>query len=324
MRDNKNLPYTNFAPLGHNTCSMKKITLLALTLSFIYSLGTTAQSSLPIILDADTANEVDDLFAVVRCYAEPSFELEALSAVQWQSSQWATDQSMEDSHRLNLLISAYLNTEGKTKLLRGGHKRMYDWGDRAVHSAAAYHISERAKAAPADGKITVVALGALTNVASALFIDPSIASKIELYWLGTSYDFDKNISKRTDFNAIMDPQALELLLSSQVEMHIMPVSEVAQMTSNFSETKQLLKDKHPLGDFLIQRWFEHIDPNRKERVLWDLALIEAMVHPEWVTEESSDAFENKNVFLYRNIDENWFLEDAMSTILKKLEEIPDE
>lgn len=279
-----------------------------------------AQDKTKIILDADTANEVDDLFAIVRAFAEPKWEIQALNATQWQVSQWATERTMEDSHRFNQVLTAYLKPEN-TKLLRGGHRRMYDWGDKAVHSAAAYNIIEQAHLQEKDKKLTVVALGALTNVASAIFIDSTISSKIKVFWLGTTYDFEKNTSKRTDFNPVMDPQAVELLLSSDVEIHIMPVSEVNQMTSNFLETKQMLEGTHPLGDYLVQRWFDHQGGGRETRILWDVALIEAMLHPNWVTEIKVDGFKNNKVYFYKNIDEEKFLQHCFELISNKLEKL---
>jgi inosine-uridine nucleoside N-ribohydrolase len=141
-------------------------------------------------LDADTANEVDDLYTIVRAFAEPSWQIQALNATQWQTSQWVTDQTMEDSHRLNLVLAAYLQPEG-TELLRGGYRRMYDWGDKAQHSVAAYNIIEQARERPEGEKLIVVALGALSNVASAVYIEPEIADKTVLYWLGTTFDFGK-------------------------------------------------------------------------------------------------------------------------------------
>ncbi|MEM9141967.1 MAG: nucleoside hydrolase [Bacteroidota bacterium] len=290
--------------------------LFLFTLGLIFSLCQ-AQEKTKIILDADTANEVDDPYAVVRAFAETGWDIQALNAAQWQASQWSTDRTMEDSHRLNQVLMGYLKPEN-TKMLRGGHRRMYDWGDQAVHSAAAYNIITQAKAQPGNEKLTIIALGALTNVASALFIAPEIAERIKVYWLGTTYDFKNNISRRTDFNAMMDPQALELLLSSNVEMHIIPVSEVNQMKSDFAETKQLLEGTHPLGDYLIDHWYGHNDGLRYERVLWDIALIEAMLHPEWVTEVKVDTFKNKNVYLYKDIDEAKFVADCMATILDYL------
>ncbi|MGB5357643.1 MAG: nucleoside hydrolase [Eudoraea sp.] len=286
------------------------------------TLSISAQVKTKVILDADTANEVDDPYAIVRAFAVPHWEIQALNATQWQGSQWSTARSMEDGHRLNQVLTAYLKPEN-TKVLRGGHRRMYDWGDMALHSAAAYNLIKQAHLQKEDKKLTVIALGALTNIASAIFIAPSITSKIKLYWLGTQYDFEKGISTRTDFNPMMDPQAIEMLLATQLEMHIIPVSEVNQMKSNFEETKERLSGIHPLGDYLVQHWYDHDDGGREERVLWDIAIIEAMLHPEWVTEVKVDNFKNKNVFYYKDINKEKFLEDCFKEIIEKLKELAE-
>lgn len=107
---------------------------------------------------------------------------------------------MENSHRINAVLVGYLGVDVPTK--RGGVNRMFDWGDKAQHSAAAYEIIKQAHAMPEGEKLMVVALGALTNVASAIFIDPSIESKISLYWLGTN--LEDGVIYNTDFNCVMD------------------------------------------------------------------------------------------------------------------------
>ena len=243
-----------------------------------------SQEQLDLILDADTGNEVDDLYAVSRALIEPTWNILALNATHWQTSQWAEGQTMENSHRLNHMLLGYLGKKIKTR--RGGFARMYDWGDKAQHSAAAYEIIKHAKDRDSQNKLTIVALGALTNVASALYIAPEIEDKIRLYWLGTSYDFEKGILSRNDFNCVMDIQALDLLLFSKVEMHIIPVSVASKMVLDFEETKDHLMDLHPLGEFLVRRWENHLDGGRSERVIWDLTLISGIIHPEWITTET--------------------------------------
>ena len=176
---------------------------------------------------------------------------------------------MEDSHRLNQVLVAYLQKENVVKTLRGGVRRMNDWGDKAQHSAAAFEIIRQAHQVPDGEKQAVLVLGALTNVASALWIDPEIASKLVVYWLGTSYDFEKKSTKRIDFNAVMDPQATEIMLSSTVEMHIIPHTVSAAMQFNYQETSQRFKGVHPLTDFLLDRWDTHIDGGRYSRTIWD-------------------------------------------------------
>ena len=232
-----------------------------------------------VIVDADTANEVDDPYALVAALTQSNWNVIALTAAQWQTAHWATEHAMEDSHRLNQVMVGYLGTN--TPTLRGGVARMYDWGDQAQHSAAAYEIIKQAHKMPKNEKLTLVVLGALTNIASALFIDPSIEQKIDVYWLGSSYDFDKGIMRTTDFNAIMDPQALHLLLNSKVSMTIIPVNVASALTFDYQKTFDAFSGKSHMTDFLVNRWYEHVDGSRKKRVIWDLALIYAMTDPQW-------------------------------------------
>ncbi|MEM9919138.1 MAG: nucleoside hydrolase [Bacteroidota bacterium] len=295
---------------------MYKNTLLLslILLPFLLS----AQST-KIILDADTGNEVDDPYAIVRALIEPSLEVVALNATQWQASHWTVEHSMEESYRLNQLILGYLKMADKVKSYRGGVNRLYDWGDIAQYSAAAYHIIQQAKQMPDEQKIPIVTLGALTNVASALLIEPSIAPRIKVYWLGTTYDFDKNILKRQDFNCVMDVQALDVMLQSDVEMHIIPVSVANQMTFDYAETAKRLKGQHPILDFLVQRWDNHLDGGRHERTIWDLAIVQALIHPEWATEvqiKSAPADGQRNLYYYKDIDEDKMREDFFTSCLE--------
>ncbi|MEM1095404.1 MAG: nucleoside hydrolase [Bacteroidota bacterium] len=262
-----------------------------------------AQDRLPVILDADTGNEIDDLYAIARVLIEPTWEVLALNATHWQTSHWAEPQTMENSHRINQYMLGHLGLSVPTR--RGGVARMYDWGDKAQHSAAAYGIIEQAKTMPDGQKLTVIALGALTNVASAIYIDPSIESRIKLYWFGTGYDFERGILNTSDFNSVMDVQALHILFRSSVEMHVMPNTVGREMTFTFAETEAALRGTHPLGDYLVERWADHLDGLRKQRAIWDVALIGAMLYPEWAestTITTSKDFGNREVTYYSAID----------------------
>lgn len=51
----------------------------------------------------------------------------------------------------------------------------------------------------------------------------------------------------------MDPQATDLLLSSEIEMHIIPGNVSSEMTFSYQETMEHFRDFHPLTDFLVDR-----------------------------------------------------------------------
>lgn len=277
-----------------------------------------SQHTKKVIIDADTGNEVDDLYAIVRGLVEPSWEVIALNATQWQPAHWAVDQTMEESYRLNQVLLGHLELAGKVKSYRGGLNRLFDWGDIAQYSAAAHHLIKIAHTMPEGEKLTVIALGALTNVASALLIDPTITDKITVYWLGSTYDFEEDILRKRDFNCMMDQQALAEILDSSVDLHIIPVSVANQMTFNYQETVQQLEGKHELFDFIIDRWTQHLDGGRKQRVIWDLALIEAIIHPEWaemVKIKTSKENGNREVWYYKDIDADKMRDDFFEFML---------
>ena len=284
------------------------------TLLFLCHLGIVAIgfSQKHIIVDADTGNEVDDLYALARIFADENLKVTALNAAHWQTSHWAIPNTMENSHRLNQQLLGEMGLDIKT--FRGGAQRMYDWGDRAQHSAASYEIIRQAKT---KDTLTILALGALTNVASAIFIEPGIASKLKVYWLGASMDFETKVLKRTTFNALMDPYALDVLLDSEVDFHILPNNVAAVMSIDF-EVMEAQIGNHFLGKYLQKRWRDHLDGGRRSRVLWDLALVAIYLHPEWAQVErikTSRDNGNRAVTFYRNLDVDAIYQDFYQTLL---------
>lgn len=276
-------------------------TILKLVFFFVAA-ATAINAQTHVIVDADTGNEVDDLFALAHILMSEEVNVTALNAAHWQTSHWTVPQSMENSHRLNQQLLGEMGLNVKTR--RGGLARMYDWGDRARHSAASYEIIHQAKQVAGDEKLPIVVLGALTNVASAVTIDPSISDKIKIYWLGTTVDFEKGILKRNDFNCLMDPYALDYLLDSNIEMNIIPINVAEQMQITQQEVADQIS-KYPLGTFLMNRWYHHIDSGRASRVLWDLALVAAFVDPDLATTQivtTSKDSGNRPITFYKTID----------------------
>ncbi len=274
-----------------------------------------AQEKTKVLLDADTANEVDDSFALARILMEPSIEVTALNATQWQTAHWSTPSTMEDSYRLNAYLLGMMNISIPT--FKGGAARMFDWGDRAQHSAAAYEIIEQVEALKKGEKLTVIALGALTNVASAVFIKPAISEHLRLYWLGSTYDFEKGVLLKNDFNCAMDQYAVHHLLFSAVEMHIMPVNVASKMTFVYDETYANLNG-HFLGDYLLKVWDDHIDGGRNSRTIWDLTIIDAVINSEWAEEVpiiTSKDNGNRTVYYYKDFDADQMRKDFYQKIV---------
>ena len=283
-----------------------------------------AQDKKKVIIDADTGNEVDDLYAVVRGLIEPSWEVLGLNATQWQASHWSTEKSMEDSYRLNDILLSYLKI-GDVVSNRGGHDRLYDWGNKSQTSTASMFIINEALKMEGE-KLNVIALGALTNVATAILDEPAVSDKIRLYWLGTTYDFEGGVMKNTDFNSVMDIQAVDVILNSEVELHIIPGNVSGKMKFYWDETTEKFEGKYALTDYLINRWYDHMDAGLRSRTIWDLALVQAIIFPEWAEEvkiKTSKERGNREIWMYKDIDAKKMRDEFFKTTLGYLEKIGD-
>lgn len=294
---------------------MLKKTLL---LFIIFLTAAAAQEKARVIIDADTGNEVDDLYAVVRGLIEPSWDVLGLNATQWQTAHWAVPKSMEESYRLNQVLLSYLKMNETVASNRGGKERLFDWGNKAQTSTSSNFIIREALK-PADDKLNVIALGALTNVASAILDNPEITDRIRVYWLGISYNFETEVMKAVTFNGVMDIQAVDVVFNSDVELHVIPTEVAASMTFDWDETRGQFEGKHDLLDYLVQRWYNHMDGGRRERVIWDLALIQAIIFPdmaEEVTVTTPPAYGGREVYLYKSIDADRMREEFFNTTLE--------
>jgi inosine-uridine nucleoside N-ribohydrolase len=271
-----------------------------------------------ILIDADIANEVDDLYAIVRALIEPSFDVVGLCSAQWQISHYATPNTLEDSQRLNEVLLALLN-QNRIPHPRGAAMRLYDWGqDVAQHSAAAYHVIKEAHRTPPGQKLVVLMLGASTDLASALLIDPTIVPKLKVYLLGTTYDFDKRIWRKRDFNCVMDPQAIEVVLDAKdLETHIMPVNVAARMEFDMTEVKQKFAGRNDLLDLLYRRWVDHMDGSRVRRIIWDLSVVSCLLRPQFgeeITVETPPENTPREVFIYSRIDGRRIREEFFNAV----------
>ncbi|MFW5823281.1 MAG: nucleoside hydrolase [Tangfeifania sp.] len=289
---------------------------------FIGLVNLQAQEKKKVIIDADTGNEVDDLYAVVRGLIEPSWEVLGLNATQWQASHWSVPKSMEESYRLNGILLEYLQMNDVISN-RGGHDRLFDWGSKSQTSTASMFIVNEALKIE-DEKLNVIALGALTNVASAILDEPSITDKIRLYWLGSTYDFENGFMKNTDFNSVMDIQAVDVILNSDVELHVIPGNVSGKMKFYWDETTEKFGGKFELTDYLIDRWYNHMDAGLRSRTIWDLALIQAIIFPDWAEEvkiKTSHDRGNREIWMYKNIEEKKMRDEFFETTLQYLEEM---
>ncbi|WP_169974134.1 nucleoside hydrolase [Tautonia rosea] len=234
-----------------------------------------------VIIDADTANEIDDLYAIVRALIAPEFRVEGVTSAHWTRST-KSNTTVHQSQAINEQLLEQMGLRATIPHPIGADRSMPD-STSPVDSPAARHIIERAHAGDSDDKLIVFALGACTNLASALLIDPSIESKVIFAF--SDGDYKDGHWGPGIFNWKNDIHAVKAIFESNVEYIHMPARSVSvEMDLAKREVDEHLKGRGGVWDLLVDRWetFPRT-ANRETKTMWDLALIEAVLRPELAT-----------------------------------------
>ncbi|MCP5116872.1 MAG: nucleoside hydrolase, partial [bacterium] len=274
-----------------------------------------------VILDADTANEIDDLYAIVRTLLEPGFDLRGLSSAQWRHHLSPVD-TVRHSQRINEDILRLMDRQELPAPIGASMIMGKPWGgDEPRDTAAAQLMIREARAMPAGAKLTIASIGAVTNVASAIKLAPDIIGKVACYCLGGHFDPDRRVWNKDEFNFRRDLNAVNFLFNTPgLELHVMPGNVSRQLRFDLDDTLKRLQGKGGVWDYLAARWLS-FSPSSKSWIMWDIALIEALAKPELAEEaQFLTPPENKQreIFVYTAIDAErmkvdwWHVADAPS------------
>ena len=268
-----------------------------------------------ILIDADTANEIDDLYAIVRALAEPNLNIVGLSSAQW-NHRLSPPETVLLSQKLNedllMLMERYdIPSPTGAEMIMGK-----PWGgEEPRDSPAAQLMIREARRTPEGKKLVIASLGAVTNVASAIKLAPDIIPKIACYMLSGRFYAERNVWDKDEFNLRNDLNAANFLFNTKdLELHVMPVNILLDFKFHLEEVMERLAGKGSVGDYLATRWLTH-SPTSETWIMWDLALVIAILRPNLATQASfMTPPENtqREVQVYTSVNEEAMLEDWWS------------
>lgn len=275
-------------------------------------------------LDSDTGNEMDDLYAIVRLLKEPSVEVVGLSSAhfnnpdllvfeKWNAYDTKGLNTLEDSQRLNDLILKTMDLAHIPHPKGADRQIGRAWGGSDPRdSPAAQQIIRIAKSLPAGEKLDILTLGALTNIASAIILDPEILPKVRVFSLGARYSQQTRAWSKNEFNIRNDLNAFDFLLDlKDLDFTVMPLDTAFPLQFDREETYENTDDTNPIEKILADRWREQ-NPQDKTRVMWDLALVQAYLlpqHSEMLLVNSPPENKSFTVRIYSKIDRDALVED---------------
>ena len=233
-----------------------------------------------VIIDTDAKNEADDQFAIVHALLSPSLEVRGLIAAHFGTSR--SNRSMEESREeIDLLL--HLMGLRRVTVANGASTGIPD--ERTpLDSAGAQLIIAESKLATAAEPLFVAFLGPLTDMASAILLDPDIVERdIVVIWIGGVGYGGVETYPGVEFNLRNDIAAANVVFDSGVAVWQVPSNVYSQVSVSYTELEEKIGGTSKLADYLISQmvewnstyWSEPIE----SRSLGDSPAISLMLYP---------------------------------------------
>ena len=160
-------------------------------------------------------------------------------------------------------------------LVLKGSRQYLEGEDKPAESPAARDLVRRALGQPEDSPLYVVAIGAITNVASALLMEPAIREKIVVVWLGGhAYSWPDT----KEFNMQQDVAAARVVFGCGVPLVQLPcMGVVSAFAATGPELEHWLRGKNALCDYLADLTAREAEACGMgpcwSRVIWDVTAV---------------------------------------------------
>ncbi|MFU0965806.1 nucleoside hydrolase [Kluyvera ascorbata] len=246
---------------------------------------------IPVVIDSDTYNEIDDQMAIAWAMLHPErIDLQAVYAAPFTNHFFGKDSShtyvdhpatgMQLSYQeIHRVFERLPPRKIYPEVFTGATRYLKD-STEPENSPAAIDLIHRARSV--SQTLHVLAIGAPTNIASALLLAPDIIEKIHVIWLGgNSYDWKDN----QEFNLMQDIAASRVLFDSGVALTQIPCFGVTNcMASSVPEIQHYFTNTSRIGSY-----FAELAPRcpwigfGSRKVIWDITTVGYILSKEWFT-----------------------------------------
>lgn len=230
-----------------------------------------------IILDTDAYNEVDDQFCLAYCMRTPEhIRLLSVNAAPFLNSRSRSAQDgMELSYQEIFKVMKLVDPQADIPVYRGSCSFLPD-RNTPVQSDAAQNIIRTVM--DSEEPVLIVAIGAITNVASALLLCPELAQRTGVIWLG-GHSFQSRNTR--EFNLRQDIAAAQVVFDSGIPMVQVPCDGVcSQFVTTVPELEYYLGGKNGLCDYLVDNVRQECKSYACSRIIWDVTAAAVLIRPD--------------------------------------------
>ena len=275
-----------------------------------------------VILDTDAACEADDPFAIAHALMSPKLIVEGITAEHF-AVEGSVQRSLQE-------IQTILKAMGREEVPAfEGEKGALDVDAAGDSKAVDFIISQALK--EDRHPLYILAMGAITNVASAFRKCPEIIGRVTVVWIGTHGTHFGELPFR-EFNAGNDVKAANEVLQSGAKIWLIPSYVYSTMHIGLAEIQKRIYPCGAIGRHLFENMVAY---NRTEGASWtqgeswslgDSPSVAAVLNPgcghfteipaPWINEDTSSSPKDDSpvIRIYSDMDSRYVLEDFIGKL----------
>ena len=234
------------------------------------------------ILDTDTYNEIDDQFALVQMlFSKEKIEAQSINAAPFSMNNRSDNpkKGMELSYDEIIRLLEKINFKKNNFVFKGSTKYV-GFEKKPINSPAADNIIKSALKCSEENPLYVIAIGAISNIASALLKEPKIIKKIVIVWLGGNALY---WPQNSEFNLKQDIGGAQVLFDCGVSLVMIPCKGVtSHLISTVPEIEKYIEPHGQIGKFLAMRFKEYNNIHKGwSKEIWDMAAVGYVLNENW-------------------------------------------
>jgi len=248
-------------------------------------------SRIPLIIDTDIGDDIDDLQALALALASPEVDLLAVTTV------------FGDTHRRAALARLLLEAAGRPEVpvARGATSPLVAPGREARfggHGLDLGAVRQGPVETPAsvllaqlvrehEGEIELLTIGALTNVALALALAPGLPKQVRRYHLmGGCFGARPQLHSTVEYNVRCDPEAAAAVFAAGFNLTVVGLDVTTQVELPAEHLEPLRRSAHPLAKLYVAAVGHFLSQgNRQANVPHDVLTLAALLRPELIRTE---------------------------------------
>lgn len=234
-----------------------------------------------VVLDTDAFNEADDQFAISYLVRSgDKLNVKGLCAAPFghnSNAQLPSEGMLKSYDEIKHILKLNKREDLLGNVYKGSDRYLPDEKTPVISEATDFLI-KLSKNYSEEKPLYIVGIGAITNIASALLIDPEMKNRVVVVWLGGHAIYKPHTR---EYNMFQDVAAARVVFGCGVPLVHVPCDGAANgfVTTRY-ELEHWLRGKNELCDYLLEKLIDTVENHFKKRpdlpwscVIWDVTAV---------------------------------------------------